>query len=159
LVSSIKVEINLNQIKYNQDDCKILENGFNQNYEVKTNLQHYPSAVGWDAIALLLVIHQALKPMTDTFLSQLGSDIYNWSKTKLIKVIDNKQDFDESRIYLEFTDINLKIYANNKEDYLFVLENIKPILIYIQTTNLTTREQEMGIDVSKIKDRIKSNKD
>lgn len=154
--NNIYLKVQLNQIKYTEEDCKFLYSENLDDYNPNITLNHWPSAIGWDTIFIILGIGKVIEIVTEAFLSELGTDLYNWSKSKLSKITADKEDFDESRINIIFSNCNINIYCNSKEDLLYATENIKEILIRA-INDRENHENEIDIDVENFKDEKKSN--
>jgi hypothetical protein len=146
------ISVQLNQIKYTEEDCVFLNDGSIRNMKSKFSLNHWPSAVGWDAIFITLGILKAFELVTEGFLSELGADLYNWSKNKLSKITCDKEDFDESRINIKFENCNINIYCNKKDDLHYATENMKDILITVIRDG-NHFDKEIDIDIEEIKRR------
>lgn len=122
--------IKLNQINYTEEDCAFIDDSSTENIDIKASLEQWPSAVGWDAIMMYLVIHASfsvVSSISSGFFSELGKDLYDQSK-KLLKITKDKQGFGETKLNIEFKDCNIYIYCNTKEDLHYTLENFVDIL-------------------------------
>lgn len=51
-----KLLIQLNEINYTKEDCTFIDDSSTKNIDIKASLEQWPSAVGWDAIMMYLVM-------------------------------------------------------------------------------------------------------
>ena len=64
------------------------------------------------------------------------------------KVLNNKTDFDDSRINIEFEDIDITVYINNKEDIATVMENFESVVCL--ASNRKGNDKDIDIDLKDI---------
>lgn len=98
-------------------------------YSTKVGYQWHPTVVGVAFIEICLKIGETIsKAIIEGLLSEIGSDLYNWAKSSLRKVLKNKTNFDESRVCITFKDITITVYTNNKEDLIIAMESFERIV-------------------------------
>lgn len=126
----LSLEITLQDSGYDYDELKeLMQEPFHTLYSTKIGYQWHPSVVGKHFIEICLVIGVTLgSAIAGGFLSEIGSDLYNWAKSSLKKVLKNKTSFEESRVYITFKDITITVYADNKEDLIIVMESFEKIV-------------------------------
>lgn len=148
--SDLSLNITLNRIGYNEGDINDLFcDPFYTLYSTRIGYQWQSSAIGWSQLTIKLIIAGTLGGITAGFLNQIGSDIYEWVKTSLSKVLNRKNnDFDNSIIELTFEDKNVIIYVDSKDDIIESLIKIEKIINYLKKSNL---DEEKVIQIHNIR--------
>lgn len=129
-----RMDITLNKVGYDFDDMESLfEEPFYTSYHTKVGFEWYPSAVGHNLIDLQLIFNFILTGASTVIVSKVASDLYDWTKKTLSKVLTKKNDFNDSRIAFVFNDITIVISAHNKDDILKVVKNVDVIVEHLKT--------------------------
>jgi hypothetical protein len=143
MTKNVTMLVTLNSIKYKKNDLEFLHDSNYSWVEIQNNQEHWPSAIGWDAI--MIAVTCVGSPLLEGMLNELGADLYKWFKEKLSQVVRDKEDFDESRILIKFNDFDVTIYFNKKEDLIFVFENLNKIIEHHRIINPSAKELSISI--------------
>ncbi|MBM7562948.1 hypothetical protein [Fusibacter tunisiensis] len=128
----INMDVTLLYGRYSFEDLNsIMEEPFRSEYQTKVGFQWHPSVVGSDFISISIVFGALIGGIAGGVLSEIGTDLYNWTKNSLRKAIEKRSNFDESRISLSFKDKEILIYTNTKEEIILTLENVEKIVLKI----------------------------
>jgi len=128
-----KMDITLNKMGYDFYDMESLfEEPFNTFYHTKIGFEWHPSAVGHDLIDIQFIFNFILTGASTVIVSKIASDLYEWAKKSLSKVLTKKNDFDDSRITLVFNDIAIVISTQSKDDILKVVKNVDVIVEHLK---------------------------
>ena len=121
----IMMKITLNRMGYDHQDVEaLIIEPFGEIFNTKVDFKDYESASGQDLIKIELIATIALAGIVTTLASKLTSDLYDWSKNVLRKVLHNKNQFIDSQVIIVFSDVKFIIYTNEKEEILETVENI-----------------------------------
>lgn len=148
----LSLEITLQDYGYDYQELQeLMQEPFHTLYSTKVGYQWYPAAVGGNFIEICLRISATIGgAIAEGFLSEIGSDIYNWAKSSLRKVLKDKESFDESRLYITFEDITITVYTNSKEDIIAAMESFERIVD--KARERKGNEKYIDIDVEDIKE-------
>lgn len=125
---SLEITLNINGYDYN-DLKELMQEPFLSLYSTKVGYQWHPTIVGEDFIEICLIIGATISSaIVGSFLSEIGTDLYNWAKSSLRKVLKNKTSLNESRVYITFKDITITVYTDDKEDLIIALENFERVV-------------------------------
>jgi hypothetical protein len=128
------MDITLNKVGYDFYDIESLfEEPFCMSYHTKIGFEWHPSAVGHSLIDLQLIFNFILTGASTVIVSKIASDLYDWTKKSLSKVLAKKNDFDDSRIAFVFKDFTIIVSAHNKDDILKVVKNVDVIVEHLKT--------------------------
>ncbi|WP_368646185.1 hypothetical protein AB4027_04700 [Alkalibacterium putridalgicola] len=141
---TVYMKVELNQINYKGDDRELITKDAYDSIKIESSFGQWPSAVGWDAIMIYIVIPFVASGIASGFLNELGSDLYRWSKSKLQKITSDKEDFDETKFFIEMNDCTINIYCYDKEDLQYVTENFEKIM---KDAVKQKRESDENIDI------------
>lgn len=122
------MKVELNQINYKEDDRELISQDSYDSIKIESTFGEWPSAVGWDAIMIYIVIPFVATGIASGFLNELGSDLYRWSKSKLQKITRGKEGFDETKVFIKMNDCTINIYCYDKDDLQYVTENFEKIM-------------------------------
>lgn len=132
---TLSLDITLNRLGYKQEDItEMFQEPFDTLYSTRIGYQWQPSAVGWDAVVIVVAISAALKSVADGFLNQIGADLATWSKDALSKVLNRKKDFDNSAIHIKFNDKDISIHLNRGDEIVEAMKEIEALIRYLQTS-------------------------
>ena len=149
---SLEITLNINGYDYN-DLKELMQEPFLSLYSTKVGYQWHPTIVGEDFIEICLIIGATIgSAIAGGFLSEIGSDLYNWAKSSLRKVLKNKTNFEESRVHITFKDITITVYIDNKEDLIIAMESFERI---VNKALKRRKNNEKGIEIE-IQDIVKN---
>lgn len=130
--NNCRLDITLMKSSYDFNDMEMLfTEPFSTLYPTKIGFEWQPSVVGESAISIELICKFVLTGATTVLISKITSDIYEWTKKSLKKVLEKKKGFEESRIELVFEDIVVTFYINGKDEILTVMQNLDIVFGYI----------------------------
>ncbi|KUO77246.1 MAG: hypothetical protein APF77_01195 [Clostridia bacterium BRH_c25] len=139
----LRLDITLLDRTYTYEDMKeLMTEPFHSNYPTKVGFEWYPAAVGSDFISIGLVFNVALAGIATTLLSLITTDLYNWAKTSLKKVLHNRNSFEESRVNINFIDTNITIYTFSEDEIIKIVSNIDNIIGYIKENNFNDKDYD-----------------
>jgi hypothetical protein len=154
----LAMDITLMRTGYSYEDMNdLFSEPFNTEYSTKIGFQWYPSVVGLHMIDFNLAFKFILTGAATVLVSKITSDLYEWSKVALRKVLSPKTDFNESRINLSFKDINVKIYINSFEYIVTIMENMEKVFEYIEENR--SEKDRIKFEAEDIVEFIKNEKE
>ena len=142
---NFEMYVTLNRSGYNQEDQKMIgsEAIGSRSYPV-VSFEDYPSASGQDLVNLHLVLYIAFTTATAVIVHRLASDLYDWSKCVLRKVLHKKQSFVDSRVVFEFENAKFTIYTSDKEALLQTIEKADLIIDHLSKAYLDNDKLHIG---------------
>lgn len=156
----LRMDITLNRMGYNYEDMQdLFEEPFSTLYPTRIGFRWYPSAVGHDLIDFKLVLNFVLTGAATVLIGKITSDLYDWAKESLKKVIHKKNWFSESRVTLVFKDMTVNIYTFEKDDILETISNIDVIIDHLNSKQISEESydiefEELNILRQKFKNKI-----
>jgi hypothetical protein len=124
-----EIELLLNSSGYTGGDLDKVIPDFFSDRDVKVGLVHIPSFNGPDSWVINIIIGTALGKIGEVFLSEIIGDLYNWSKTKLVKFFDKKPN-SVGFIKIKFNDLQIFCYEYYipKDKFLEVFKEIPNLI-------------------------------
>lgn len=120
-----KITLELNSTAYTGQDVQDVLPHFMTDYTTFVGLTWVPSAFGTEAFFISITIGAAIG-VAQGFLSELGTDLYKWTKEKLLLLL-KKKSAPEGQLIISWQDITVTIYIEKTDDILDILSKFNII--------------------------------
>ncbi len=153
----LRLDITLNRGGYDYEDIQdLFEEPFSTLYPTRIGFEWHPAAVGSNFIEFKLIFDFALTGAATAVVGKVASDLYDWAKKSLSKVLNRKERFAESRVSLVFNNTTVNIYTNEREDIVETLEHVDSIIDFLKDKQIVEDHYNLSYEeLNELKTRFR----